>query len=709
MVVQKMEILGDPQSNLAGYGGPADVPTLFEWIVPSEFRHTADKLRLQRSEQIQMMLRDIRTHTDKANEVLSLICPQLHAQRAAVSGHIGSSGAGLSASLRAQIQEAQQNLGADDLGSSLKEKFAAAEEQIEEHMRQLNETKELLNAQIEIDKRVVAQFVGDVAAASWCKAGSNMQYQELCKTEQELRYKMQQARNGDAVTKQLLFDADADLKLLSTPLEEIESEVAASGGGEGGGQGGERRGRVAELLDSMDALVLSVLAVLKECVSVRDELERLQSDQGVAANLYRKVHHERQPREEAIRDFFEVLQPLMNKMQSMKVVLEQHLQQLQGSSGEMRGIQGISDEIKRREEVIAKYSKALQSHARVFAAIREGWMFYTAMGDPIKQTLARAQGFAAARELEALHVTEDIKRRQEERLRDLQEEEKSLEEERVRKEQLRAAEVKEEEKLLEEQRRLRAAHLQQAKEQRQREEAQRAQEEADMEYALHLASSGAQSVVRRSRDRDHQRYLQHQSAPHLDLSNLGTQLPPLMPPPPPPDLSPPDLSPLLPQFLPSIGGGGGGVGLVPSVMRRPKEPVSQGPDTSNDEAIARSLAGEGGTVKKRPVLQVDAGWSQADESLARELAEDLNMTTPDTRSGGGGPWHSRASASNEEVYAAKVLNLLRSSLQTHERRHQSKVYSKCFSGVQMVDWLVETMDEDKLRFFVFLCQCSVGL
>jgi hypothetical protein len=26
-----------------------------------------------------------------------------------------------------------------------------------------------------------------------------------------------------------------------------------------------------------------------------------------------------------------------------------------------------------------------------------------------------------------------------------------------------------------------------------------------------------------------------------------------------------------------------------------------------------------------------------------------------------------------------------------------RVYSKCFSGVQMVDWLVETMDEDKLR------------
>jgi hypothetical protein len=51
----------------------------------------------------------------------------------------------------------------------------------------------------------------------------------------------------------------------------------------------------------------------------------------------------------------------------------------------MRGIQEISDEIKRREEAIAKYTKALESHARVFAVIREGWMFYSSKGDPIKK------------------------------------------------------------------------------------------------------------------------------------------------------------------------------------------------------------------------------------------------------------------------------------------------------------------------------------
>jgi len=502
----KMESLGDPQSNLATYGGPADAPTLFKWIVPSEFRYTAEKVRLQRSEQIQMMLCDIRTETDKANDVLCRISPQLHAQR----GHIGSSGAGLSASLRAQIQEAQQNMGAEGLGSSLKEKFAAAEEQITEHMRQLNETKELLNAQIDIDKRIVAQFVGDEAAASWGKVGSNTQYQELCKTEQELRSALQKARNGDAVTKQRLFDADADLKLLSKPLEEIESEVAASGEGLGG-QGG----RVVELLDSMDALVFSVRAVLKECVSVRDELERLQSDQGVAEYLYRKVHQERQAREEAIRDFFDLLQPLKNKVLSIKERLEQQLQQLQGSSGEMRGIQEISDEIKRREEAIAKYTKALESHARVFAAIREGWMFYSSMGDPIKKILARAQGFAAARELAANDVTEHIKRRQEERLRDLQkqEEEKILEEDRVRKEQLRAAQLMEEDKLLKEQ----------AEDQRQREEARRAQEEAEMELALNLANTGAQSVVRRSHERHRQRSLQRKDLLALDRTRQMTR------------------------------------------------------------------------------------------------------------------------------------------------------------------------------------------
>lgn len=67
-----------------------------------------------------------------------------------------------------------------------------------------------------------------------------------------------------------------------------------------------------------------------------------------------------------------------------------------------------------------------------------------------------------------------------------------------------------------------------------------------------------------------------------------------------------------------------------------------------------------------------------------------------------------SSASDEEVYAAKLLNLLRSSLQTHERRHQSKVYGKCFSGVQLVDWLVETMDQDKLSYVTKVWNCSVS-
>ena len=32
------------------------------------------------------------------------------------------------------------------------------------------------------------------------------------------------------------------------------------------------------------------------------------------------------------------------------------------------------------------------------------------------------------------------------------------------------------------------------------------------------------------------------------------------------------------------------------------------------------------------------------------------------------------------------------------RAASGKVYGKCFSGVQLVDWLVETMDDDKLEY-----------
>jgi len=134
--------------------------------------------------------------------------------------------------------------------------------------------------------------------------------------------------------------------------------------------------------------------------------------------------------------------------------------------------------------------------------------------------------------------------------------------------------------------------------------------------------------------------------------------------------------------------------------------------------MARRANGEeSGKKKKGKRGQVaHVRWSEHDEVKEFEVpTPDKSAAEPGEFDKDGGEEEEEeemgefSSASNEEVYAAKVLNLLRSSLQTHERRHQSKVYSKCFSGVQMVDWLVETMDEDKLRFFVFLCQCSVGL
>ena len=57
MVLLKSENLGDPQSNLAGFGGPPVAPhPIFECILPAEIRHTADEIRLQRSGKIQVSL-----------------------------------------------------------------------------------------------------------------------------------------------------------------------------------------------------------------------------------------------------------------------------------------------------------------------------------------------------------------------------------------------------------------------------------------------------------------------------------------------------------------------------------------------------------------------------------------------------------------------------------------------------------------------------
>ncbi|EKX55049.1 hypothetical protein GUITHDRAFT_131992 [Guillardia theta CCMP2712] len=119
---------------------------------------------------------------------------------------------------------------------------------------------------------------------------------------------------------------------------------------------------------------------------------------------------------------------------------------------------------------------------------------------------------------------------------------------------------------------------------------------------------------------------------------------------------------------------------------------SSAADRSTPLGKAAEHAGES---RKRRAENAHVRWSEQNEVM------EFQVTTPDKSQDESEEVElppSWSSASEEELCAEKLLDLLRASLETHERRHQSKVYDKCFSGSQLVDWLVETMDQDNLSY-----------
>jgi hypothetical protein len=155
--------------------------------------------------------------------------------------------------------------------------------------------------------------------------------------------------------------------------------------------------------------------------------------------LYKRVQHDKVPREDAVRDFFGVVASLGNELLENQGRLSETLRKLQGTSGQMRGIEDISGEIIWRNVAIAKYTKAVDTHRRVSEAIREGFVLHSSLSDSIAATSKRVHGFVAARELAAKELEHDVQRKQEERERELKAEEEArrllAEQERVQKEE----------------------------------------------------------------------------------------------------------------------------------------------------------------------------------------------------------------------------------------------------------------------------------
>lgn len=108
-------------------------------------------------------------------------------------------------------------------------------------------------------------------------------------------------------------------------------------------------------------------------------------------------------------------------------------------------------------------------------------------------------------------------------------------------------------------------------------------------------------------------------------------------------------------------------------------------------ATEEEVAGRTKVTLKGPMR---LSWRILAVGMTRLSACAMQATSlPPQVEGGGGEF---STASKEEESAGKLLEMLKVTLKTHERRYQSKVYPKCFSGWQLVDWLVDKIDAESL-------------
>ena len=147
---------------------------------------------------------------------------------------------------------------------------------------------------------------------------------------------------------------------------------------------------------------------------------------------------------------------------------------------------------------------------------------------------------------------------------------------------------------------------------------------------------------------------------------------------------------------PAASGGKGGAVRMPSAQ---------------DER-ATALLQELQALKSRPKSAASARASSAlpEEDATSTMSASRSKKPPlppsNSTPGEGGSTEF-STASKEEESASRLLDLLRVSLKTHERRHQSKVYAKCFNGWQLVDWLVDKIDADSLPCVTKVWNCSI--
>jgi hypothetical protein len=182
--------------------------------------------------------------------------------------------------------------------------------------------------------------------ANWKGVGTNSLYQDLCNAHTMLKEKMTLAMRGDGITVQRIADAanSGVFKMLDRPLADIEAELAGAAGADvvqGDGSGSELG--AAALLAEMCQMLERVEVLLKERGALREEAETyLQGQEAAAAHwIYGKVFSDKMSVADASEAFMSVVERLTSKYKANDAELRQALETLQGSSGELKGVQVI--------------------------------------------------------------------------------------------------------------------------------------------------------------------------------------------------------------------------------------------------------------------------------------------------------------------------------------------------------------------------------
>jgi hypothetical protein len=203
----------------------------------------------------------------------------------------------------------------------------------------------------ELDAQMKRKSIG----ANWKGVGTNSLYQELCNTHTMLKEKMTLAMRGDGITSQRIADAanSGVFKTLDRPLADIEAELAGAAGVDvvqGDGSGGELG--AAALLAEMGQLLERVEALLKERGALREEAETYLQEAAAAHWIYGKVYCDKMSVADASEAFLSVVERLTSAYKANDAELRQALEKLQGSSGELKGVQVISSEVQRRQALL---------------------------------------------------------------------------------------------------------------------------------------------------------------------------------------------------------------------------------------------------------------------------------------------------------------------------------------------------------------------